>query len=395
MKTVLMLVVHGLTTIARLLGAGSVKTLVAENLLLKQQLLILNRSRQRSPNLSPVDRCLLGLWSLFLGPRRLVRAAITVRPSTLLNFHACLVRGKYRALFSPKSRAKPGPKGPSEEVIQAIIELKRRNPRFGCPRIALTISSVFGVDIDKDVVRRVLAKYYRPHPSGDDGPSWLTFIGHMKDSLWSVDLFRCESIVLKTHWVLVVMDQFTRRIIGFAFHKGELDGPTICRMLNESISGHGMPKYLSSDNHPLFEYHRWKANLRVMGVEEIKTVPYAPLSHPFVERLIGTVRREYLNNILFWTVNDLERKLDDFKIYYNKHRQHRSLGGRTPSEFSGEQSIRRAKLTNFGWVSSCNGLFLTPIAAQPRIRHQHLRSPLSAVDIVQEARFCRSPSCER
>jgi hypothetical protein len=86
--------------------------------------------------------------------------------------------------------------------------MKRQNPWFGCPRIALEISRAFGIDIDKDVVRRVLAKKYRPDPGG--GPSWLTFIGHMKDSLWSVDLFRCESIFLKTHWVLLVMDQFTR-----------------------------------------------------------------------------------------------------------------------------------------------------------------------------------------
>ena len=93
-----------------------------------------------------------------------------------------------------------------------IVELKRRNPRFGCPRIALIIARTFGVEIDKDIVRRLLAKHCRLEP-GSGGPSWLTFISYMKDSLWSVDLFRCESVTLRTHWVLVVMDQFTRRII--------------------------------------------------------------------------------------------------------------------------------------------------------------------------------------
>jgi hypothetical protein len=73
------------------------------------------------------------------------------------------------------------------------------------------IALAFGVDIDKDVVRRVLMVHYRPE-SDSGGPSWLTFIGHMKDSLWSCDLFRCESATLRTYWVLVVMDQFTRRI---------------------------------------------------------------------------------------------------------------------------------------------------------------------------------------
>jgi len=69
------------------------------------------------------------------------------------------------------------------ELIQAIIEPKQRNPRFGCPRIAQQINKAFGMDIDKDLARRVLAKHYRPMPD-DNGPSWLTFVGHAKDSLW-------------------------------------------------------------------------------------------------------------------------------------------------------------------------------------------------------------------
>ena len=76
------------------------------------------------------------------------------------------------------------------------------------------MTTTFGVEVDKDVVRRVLAKHLRPGDGGG-GPSWLTVIGHAKDSLWSADLFRCESILLKSHWVMVVMDQYTRRIIGF------------------------------------------------------------------------------------------------------------------------------------------------------------------------------------
>ena len=152
-------------------------------------------------------------------PTRLLRSAIVLKPSTIMAFHRALVKRKYRLLFTPKQRRKPGPKGPAPALIAAIIEMKRRNRRFGCRRIAQQLSFVFGVEIDKDVVRRVLAKYYRPtHGSG--GPSWLTLLGHSKDSLWSVDLFRCESLILRTHWVIVVMDQFTRRIIGFAVRAG-------------------------------------------------------------------------------------------------------------------------------------------------------------------------------
>jgi len=79
---------------------------------------------------------------------------------------------------------------------------------MGCRKIAEQISSAFGLEIDKDVVRRILIQHYRPAPGGD-GPSWLTVIGQARDSLWSVDLFRCESILLRSFWVMVVMDVFT------------------------------------------------------------------------------------------------------------------------------------------------------------------------------------------
>ena len=112
----------------------------------------------------------------------------------------------------------------------------------------------------------------------------------MKDSLWSVDLFRCESITLKSHWVLVVMGQFTRRIIGFGIRAGAIDGMVLCRLFNRIIAGMEPLRYLSSDHDPLFEYHRLQANLRILDVEEVKSVPNVPVSHPFVERLIGTIR---------------------------------------------------------------------------------------------------------
>jgi hypothetical protein len=301
MKDMFILLIHLLTTVAKLLGPGGTKAVIAENLLLKQQLLVVTRSRRRAPNLSTPDRFLMGFWSLFLRPRRIAKAATSIRPSTLSKLHQCLVRRKYRMLFSPKKRTKPGPKGPSEPLIRAIVELKRRNPRFGCPRIALIIWKTFDVEIDKHVVRRVLVKHYRPD-SGGSGPSWLNFLGHMKGSLWRVDLFRCESITLiNSHWVLVPMYQFTRRLVGFGVHAGDVAGTGLCRMFNNIIGGMALPRHLSSDHDPLFEYHRWKANLRVLGVEEIKTVPYVPLSHPFVERLIGTVRREFLDHVMFGT----------------------------------------------------------------------------------------------
>ncbi len=240
--------------------------------------------------------------------------------------------------------------------------MKRRNPNFGYQRIADQISLVFNIEIDKDVVRRVLAKHYRPE-RGSNGPSWLSFLGHSKDSLWSVDLFRCESLLLKSHWVMVVMDQFTRRIIGFAVHSGVVDGPIVCRMFNNIVGRSIGPQYLSSDNDPLFQFHRWNANLRILEVTEVKTVPYAPLSHPFVERLIGTIRREYLDHVPFWSARDLERKLLLFKEYYNRDRVHRGLDGAPPNEKGGIADRMIARLDDYSWQKRCRGLYQLPVAA--------------------------------
>ena len=94
---------------------------------------------------------------------------------------------KIPAAVFPKTQSETRTERPRSDLIRAVIEMKQRNPRWGCPRIAEQIVLAFGVAINKDVVRRILAAHY--HPSADgNGPSWLTFLGHMKDSLYSIDL---------------------------------------------------------------------------------------------------------------------------------------------------------------------------------------------------------------
>src|SRR6516165_2202018 len=204
-----------------------------------------------------LDRFVLGLTTLFLSSHRIPRFSVSIRPATLFEFHKALVDRKYGLLFSSSCRRrKLGPKGPSEQLIAAIVEMKYRNPKFGCVRIAQQIAYAFGIEINKDVVRRVLAIHFR-HKPDTDGPSWLTVIAQAKDSVWSVDLFRVESIVLRSHWVLLVMDIFTRRIIGFSIGPTCIDGMSACRMFNAATTGQCKPKYLSTDHDPLFRFHRW------------------------------------------------------------------------------------------------------------------------------------------
>ena len=131
-------------------------------------------------------------------------------------------------------------------------------------------------------------------------------------------------------------------------------------MFKQAIRGTSLPKYLSSDHDPLYRFHQWGAKLRILGVTEIKTVPYIPWSHPFIERLIGTIRRECLDQLLFWTATDLETKLMAFREYYNLHRTHAGLKGETPIETMGSKG---ANLKSYRWQPHCRGLYQTPIAA--------------------------------
>jgi hypothetical protein len=164
------LAVHLLSTIAKLVRPGGVRTVVAESLVLKQQLLISSRSRRRAPNLNSFDRFVLGLGSLFVTPSRIPKLAVILKPRTLLRFHEALKKRKYRWLFSSGGHRRPGPKGPSKELIDAIVEFKRRNPRVGCPRIAQEIAHAFGPPGAGETLSTrsgnrwsVLAEFYRAY----------------------------------------------------------------------------------------------------------------------------------------------------------------------------------------------------------------------------------------
>ena len=141
------LFVHLIVTLARLTKPGGLRSVVAESVLVRHQLLILNRSRKRSPSLRAADRIVAGVCTLFIRHTRILRSAICLKPSTLLRLHNLLIKRKYRMLFSHPGARRPGPKGPNQELIHAVVTMKQRNPRWGCPRMAqqmwCAVSSAF------------------------------------------------------------------------------------------------------------------------------------------------------------------------------------------------------------------------------------------------------------
>jgi putative transposase len=134
-------------------------------------------------------------------------------------------------------------------------------------------------------------------------------------------------------------------------------------MFNQAIARQALTKHLSSDNDPLFRFRHWRANLRVLELEEIKSVAFVPCSQPFIERLIGTMHREHLDHVMFRNRSDLLRKLGRLTTYYNAARVHSALVVKTLAELRGRPSTRTANLQQFSWQAHCHGLFHTAIAA--------------------------------
>jgi hypothetical protein len=120
--------VHLIVTVFRLIEPGGLRAIVAESVLTRHQILILNRSRKRAPCLNVSDRVIAGLCTLLMRPSRVLRCGMVLKPSTLLHFHHVLTKRKYHMLFSSKRGGRPGPKGPAQELIDAVVEMKRRNP---------------------------------------------------------------------------------------------------------------------------------------------------------------------------------------------------------------------------------------------------------------------------
>ena len=176
MRDVAILLIHLLVVIFRVARPGGIRSVIAESVLVKHQLMILNRSRKRAPNLRVLDRIITGLCSLLMRPTRVNRSAMVLRPSTVFSSAPCSRQKKISTAVFAKAQRQTGPRGPQKELVDAIVKMKRRNPTWGCPRIAQQITLAFGIEINKDVVRRILSAHYRPD-SHSGGPSWLTFIG--------------------------------------------------------------------------------------------------------------------------------------------------------------------------------------------------------------------------
>ena len=291
-------------------------TLRLENIALRQQVAVLKRERPR-PRLRPLDRVfwvfLSRLWP------RWKDVLVIVKPATVVGWH----RQGFRLFWKWKSRhGKPGRPRTSKEIRELIQRMSRENPLWGAPRIHGELLKL-GIDVSQATVTRYMIRHPKP-PS----QTWRTFLDNHVGCLVSIDFFVVPTATFAVLFVFIVLRHERRRIEHF----GVTAHPTadwVAQQIREAFPWDTAPRYLIRDRDGAYG-QSFRSTVMAMGVAEVVTAPRSPWQNPYVERLIGSVRRECLNHVIVLNERHLRRILVSYFDYYHRSRTHLSLGKDTP-----------------------------------------------------------------
>jgi putative transposase len=287
------------------------RDLALENLALRQQLAIFKRRHPR-PNLRPTDR-LFWVWlsKIWTGWRE---ALIIVKPETVIAWHRQAFRFYWRWLSRRKSIGRPRV---SAEVRTLIKQMTQANPLWGAPRIHGELLKL-GIDISERSVSRLMPKVRNP-PS----QTWRTFLDNHFRELVSIDFLTVPTATFRVLYVLVVLAHDRRRVVHFNVTKHPTAAWTAQQMI-EAFPEETAPRFLLRDRDQIYgeEFRRRVAGMRI---EEVMTAPHSPWQSPYVERLIGSIRRECLDHVIVLGENHLRRIMRSYIAYYHRSRTHLSL----------------------------------------------------------------------
>jgi transposase InsO family protein len=287
-----------------------------EILLLRHQLSVLRRTAPRRPRLSNGDRLLL-VWLSQLWPG-VLRSLTILRPETVVRWH----RMGWRAYWRWRSRAQPGRPKLAAEIRALVREISLANPLWGAPHVHGELMKL-GVEVAQSTVSKYMARERRP-----PGQSWSTFLRNHADGIASIDLLVVPTITFKMLYAFVVLRHERRQLIliGVTAH------PTaewLARQISETFPWDTAPRYLVRDRDRAYG-RAFRRRLRSMGIRDRPTTPGSPWQNPFVERLIGSIRRECLDHLVVVNEAHLRRALISYAGYYNGARTHIALEKDTP-----------------------------------------------------------------
>ena len=291
-----------------------------EILALRHQLCVLQRSVKR-PKLTPADRFFWARLSQFWMAWR--SALVIVKPETVIGWH----RKGFRLLWTWKVRRGQRGRPPvSKEIRKLIRRMSRENPLWGAPRIHGELLKL-GIDIGETSVSKYMVRRRSP-PS----QTWRTFLeNHVKTTV-SIDFFTVPTIRFQVLYVFLVLAHDRRRILHFnvtAHPTAEWTG----QQLREAFPFEEVPRYLLRDRDGIFGADFTK-EVRNLGIEEVLSAPHSPWQRAYIERVIGSIRRECLDHLIVFNEASLYRHLKSFMAYYHETRTHLSLDKDTPASRS-------------------------------------------------------------
>jgi transposase InsO family protein len=291
--------------------------LALENLALRQQLATVVR-KMRRPKIRTADRCFWVWLSRFW--HKWADSLLIVQPATVIRWH----REGFRSYWRWRSRAKrPGRPTIDPAVIALIRRMSCENPTWGAPRIQAELG-LLGHEVAETTVAKYMGKHRKP-PS----QSWRTFLKNHVEALASVDFFTVPTATFQVLYVFVILRHDRRRVVHFDV-TAKPTAAWVAQRIREAFPSGVAPRYLIRDREDVYgeAFHQCLAEL---GINEVKTSPRSPWQNPFVERLIGSIRRECLDHLIVLNAAHLKRMLRSFLDYYHDTRPHQSLAANSPN----------------------------------------------------------------
>jgi transposase InsO family protein len=302
---------HWLVSLTR-----SRRQLEAEILLLRHQLNILRRKAPRRIRLTNADR-LAFIWLYRLCPAA-ADAVTTIRPETLLRWH----RRGFRAFWRWKSRPRGGRPAIPGEIGDLIREMSRANSLWGAPRIHGELLKL-GIEIAESTVAKYMIK--RPRRPGQ---SWRTFLRNHADGIAAVDFFIVPTIGFKLLYYLVLLSHGRRELMYHAV-TAHPTAEWVAQQMVEAFPWGESPRYLVRDRDAVYG-EVVKRRLRGLGIRDRPVAPKSPWQNAYIERLIGSARRECIDHVIVLGESHLRRIMSRYAAYYNETRTHLSLGKDAP-----------------------------------------------------------------
>ena len=305
--------------------------LLAENALLRQQLLVLRRSVTR-PAVAAADRALLVLLAGRIRAWR--QALLLVQPETLLRWH----RAGFRALWRRKSRPGPGRPPLAPETIALIRQVAAEHPLWGAERIRGELGKL-GIRVAKRTIQTDVRGATSPRPRGQ---TWAAFLRNHAGAIWACDFLPVVDLGFRPLFAFFIIELATRRVV----HVGATRHPTdawVAQQLREATPFDQRPTYLIRDNDA--KYGAAFARVAAASGIAILRTPYrAPKANAVCERFLGSVRRECLDQLFILGERHLSRVLREYVAFYNRARPHQGIGQESPASLPGEPACHSAPI---------------------------------------------------